>query len=219
MAYTLVVGSKNLSSWSLRPYLAMRATGVAFEEVVIRLDNPETRAQIKKHSPAGRVPVLKILEGDKLITVWDSLAICETLAERHPDAKLWPEDWAVRAQARSYAAEMHSSFAELRQALPMDFSRKLPTPPMTESLKAEIDRILTAWSDALSKHGGPFLFGNFSIADCMYAPVVSRFNTYGVSTPPAVQAYCARMMALPAMTDWMKAAQAEVDAGWTVYRP
>lgn len=219
MAYTLVVGSKNLSSWSLRPYLTMRATGVAFEEVVIRLDNPETRAQIKKHSPAGRVPVLKILEGDKLITVWDSLAICETLAERHPDAKLWPEDWAVRAQARSYAAEMHSSFAELRQTLPMDFSRKLPTPPMTESLKAEIDRILTAWSDALSKHGGPFLFGNFSIADCMYAPVVSRFNTYGVSTPPAVQAYCARMMALPAMTDWMKAAQAEVDAGWTVYRP
>lgn len=219
MAYTLVVGSKNLSSWSLRPYLAMRATGAAFEEVVIRLDNRETRAQIKKHSPAGRVPILKIMEGDKLITIWDSLAICETLAERHPEAKLWPEDWATRAQARSYAAEMHSSFAELRQTLPMDFARKLPTPGMTDSLKAEIDRIITAWSDALSRHGGPFLFGSFSIADCMYAPVVSRFNTYGVSTPPAVQAYCARMMALPAMTDWMKAAQAEVDAGWTVYRP
>lgn len=219
MAYTLVVGSKNLSSWSLRPYLAMRATGAAFEEVLIRLDDRETRAQIKKHSPAGRVPILKIMEGDKLVTVWDSLAICETLAERHPDAKLWPEDWATRAQARSYAAEMHSSFVELRQTLPMDFARKLPTPTMTDSLKAEIDRIIAAWSDALSKHGGPFLFGAFSIADCMYAPVVSRFNTYGVSLPPAVQAYCARMMGLPAMLDWMKGAQAEVDAGWTVYRP
>lgn len=196
----------------------MRATGAAFEEVLIRLDDHETRAQIKKHSPAGRVPILKIMEGDKLVTVWDSLAICETLAERHPDAGLWPEDWATRAKARSYAAEMHSSFGELREIMAMNFARKLPTPPMTESLKAEIDRILAAWSEALSKNKGPFLFGKFSIADCMYAPVVSRFNTYGVSVPPVVQAYCERMMALPAMTDWMTGAKAEVDAGWTMYQ-
>jgi glutathione S-transferase len=212
--YTLVIGNKNLSSWSLRPYLALRATKAPFEEVIVRLDQPETRASITKHSPAGKVPVLKIMEGEMLVTIWDSLAICETLAERHPEAGLWPEDWATRARARSYAAEMHSGFPDVRQMLPMAFARKLAMPERTEALDAQLARLTTAWSEALERHPGGFLFGRFSIADCMYGPVVSRFVTYGTELPPPVKAYCDRMMALPAMQDWMAAAKAEVDRGW-----
>jgi len=216
MTYTLVLGNRNLSSWSLRPYLAMRAIGVAFEEVTVRLDRPETRAQIRDHSAAGKVPVLKIGEGGRALTVWDSLAICETLAERHPEAKLWPDDPAVRAVARSFAAEMHSGFPDLREQLPMDFARKLATPDMREATRNQVARILEAWSGALQQYGlaGGFLFGRFSIADCMYAPVVSRFATYGIAVPPIVGAYCERMMGLPAMQDWGAAAKNEIDAGW-----
>jgi glutathione S-transferase len=209
MAYTLVLGSKNLSSWSLRPYLALRATGVQFNEIVIRLDQPDTKAKILAHSPAGKVPVLK----DEGLLVWDSLAICETLAERHPEAKLWPDEPALRAKARAYAAEMHSAFPALRQTLPMNFARVLPCPALSEAVKADIARIVAAWSDALDANPGGFLFGRFSIADCMYAPVVSRFHTYGVAVPPVVQTYSEKMMALPAMQDWMAAAKAEVGAG------
>jgi glutathione S-transferase len=209
MAYTLVLGSKNLSSWSLRPYLALRATGAAFSEIVIQLNRPDTKAKILAHSPAGKVPVLKDVE----LLVWDSLAICETLAERHPEAKLWPDDPALRAKARAYAAEMHSSFPALRQTLPMNFARVLPCPALPEAVKADIARIVAAWSEALAATQGGFLFGRFSIADCMYAPVVSRFQTYGVALPPVVAAYCEKMMALPAMQDWMAAAKAEVVAG------
>ena len=216
MTYTLVLGNRNLSSWSLRPYLAMRAIGVAFEEVTVRLDRPETRAQIRDHSAAGKVPVLKIGIGGRTLTVWDSLAICETLAERHPEAKLWPDDPAVRAVARSFAAEMHSGFPDLREQLPMDFARKLATPDMREATRNQVARILEAWSGALQQSGldGGFLFGRFSIADCMYAPVVSRFATYGIAVPPIVGAYCERMMGLPAMQDWGAAAKNEIDAGW-----
>jgi len=210
MAYTLVLGSKNLSSWSLRPYLALRATGAPFTEIVIRLDQPDTKAKILAQSRAGKVPVLKF-DG---ITVWDSLAICETLAERHPEAGLWPSDPALRAKARSYAAEMHSGFAELRQILPMNFARQLPTPELPDSVKAQIARIVEAWSEALAANPGGFLFGGFSIADCLYGPVVSRFHTYAITLPPVVEAYCARIMALPSMQDWMAAAKAEVAAGW-----
>jgi glutathione S-transferase len=213
MAYTLVLGNKNLSSWSLRPYLAMRATGAPFEEVAIRLDQPATRAAIADYSPAGKVPVLKIVENGKTVTVWDSLAICETLAERHPEAGLWPDDPTARATARSYAAEMHSSFPDVRQMLPMDFARKLPAPALGEALAKQIGRIVAAWSEALGGNEA-FLFGRFSIADCMYAPVVSRFVTYNIALPPAAAAYCRRMMALPAMQDWMAAAKAEIERGW-----
>jgi len=211
MKYTLILGTKNWSSWSLRPYLALRHTGAEFDEVLVPLRADTTSPEILKHSPAGRVPILKIGEH----TVWDSLAICETLNERHPDAKLWPGDPLIRATARAYAAEMHSGFADLREQLSMDFVRRLPLPALRDATKAQIARILEAWSEALAKHGGPdgFLFGRFSIADCMYGPVVSRFTTYGVDVPPRIAAYMAKMMALPAMRDWAEASQIEVGAG------
>lgn len=216
--YTLVVGTKDWSSWSLRPYLALRATGTSFEEIVIPLrhtESPSTKELIRKHSPAGRVPVLKIDEDGKMTTVWDSLAICETLAERHPEAKLWPVDASARAIARSYAAEMHSGFPDLREQLTMDFARRLPTPSLRDATKEQIARILASWEHALAEYGanGGFLFGGFSVADCMYGPVASRFVTYGIDMPDASRRYVERMMALPAMQDWGAASKAEVDAG------
>jgi glutathione S-transferase len=213
--YTLVLGTKDWSSWSLRPYLALRATGTAFDEIVIPLRQPDTTERTKRHSPAGRVPILKIEEGGQTQIVWDSLAICETLAERHPEARLWPEDSFARAEARSYAAEMHSGFPDLREQLSMDFARRLPLPPLRDATKTQVARILEAWTNALSRYGndGGFLFGRFSIADCMYGPVVSRFITYGVEMPDIVRAYCDRMFALPAMRDWDKDAKVEVDSG------
>jgi glutathione S-transferase len=220
-AYTLILGTKNWSSWSLRPYMAMRATGAKFEEIGIRLrysESPTTREQILKHSPAGKVPVLKIAESGRVTTVWDSLAICETLAERHPEAKLWPDDAEQRALARSYAAEMHSGFPDLREQLTMEFARTLPTPALRDTTKAQIARIIEAWTQVLNDNGADgFLFGRLSVVDCMYAPVVSRFLTYGIALPPVAKVYCERMMALPAMQDWGRAAKAEVDAGLPLY--
>ncbi|MBV8799135.1 MAG: glutathione S-transferase [Alphaproteobacteria bacterium] len=213
--YTLVVGTKEWSSWSLRPYLALKAIGQPFAEEVIRLNHDSTTREVQSRSPSGRVPLLKIAEDKRAVLIWDSLAICETLAERHPEAKLWPDDPFVRAEARSYAAEMHSGFPDLRQQLPMEFVRRQPLPELRETTKAQIARILSAWTDMLERHDGDggFLFGRFSIADCMYAPVVSRFRTYGVPVPPLVQSYCDRIWALPAMREWEKAAQAEVESG------
>jgi glutathione S-transferase len=213
--YTLIVGTKDWSSWSLRPYLALRATGEAFAEEVIPLRRNTSTELVRKRTPAGRVPVLKIEEDWQSYLVWDSLAICETLAERHPGAKLWPDDSRARAEARSFAAEMHSGFPDLRDQLTMDFARTLPMPELREGSKVQVARIVGAWGDALERYGsnGGFLFGGFSIADCMYAPVVSRFLTYGIKLPPAASAYCARMMALPAMQDWKRAAEAEIEAG------
>jgi glutathione S-transferase len=215
MAYTLIVGTKEWSSWSLRPYMALRHIGVAFAEEVVTLTYGAPTPGIDKRSPSSRVPVLHIEENGQKTIVWDSLAICETLAERHPDAKLWPDDPMVRAVARAYAAEMHSGFPDLRQQLSMDFVRRLPLPELRDATKAQIARIQEAWNEALAAHGGVdgFLFGTFSIADCMYAPVVSRFQTYGVALPPRLQAYADKMMALPAMRDWGAAAQREIDAG------
>ena len=212
--YTLVVGTASWSSWSLRPWLTLHQTGAAFETVMIPLRVPgKSKPAILKHSPSGKVPLLKITERGKSVKVWDSLAICETLAERHPRARLWPADAATRAVARAYAAEMHSGFPNLRDQLSMQFSQRLPLPALRENTQAEIARILAAWSLALKTHKGPFLFGRFSIADAMYAPVVSRFVTYGVKTPPAVSAYMARMMALPGMLAWGRMAQKEVELG------
>lgn len=214
--YTLIVGTKDWSSWSLRPYVALRAIGVPFDEIKIRLrQEPLTGNEIKRHSKAGRLPILRIQKDGRETIVWDSLAICETLAELHPDAKLWPADPLVRAEARSYAAEMHSGFPDLRDQLSMDFARRKPLPDLREATKAQIGRIIDAWSSALARFGreGGFLFGRFSIADCMYAPVVSRFTTYGVDVPSPVKAYMDRMMALPAMADWGAESQKEVDAG------
>ena len=226
--YTLIVGTRNWSSWSLRPYMALKAIGAPFEVVDLRLrqtDAPTTREQILNYSPAGKVPVLKIddsasssetaghRKSAEVLTVWDSLAICETLAERHPEAGLWPKDAAARATARSYACEMHSGFPDVRDQLTMDFARRKEMPELRSETKTQIERILAAWESALAAYEGEFLFGSFSVADCMYAPVVSRFRTYGVETSAPVKAYMDRVMALPAMAEWHKAAQAEVDAG------
>lgn len=214
--YTLIVGTKEWSSWSLRPYVALRATGAPFEEILIPLRQQTlTGDEIKKYSKAGRVPILKIAENGRNAIVWDSLAICETLAERHPEARLWPADPLVRAEARSYAAEMHSGFPDVRDQLSMSFTRRLPLPALRDATREQVARIIDAWSSALARfsNAGGFLFGGFSIADCMYAPVVSRFTTYGVDVPAPVRAYMERVMALPAMHDWGAAAQKEVDAG------
>jgi glutathione S-transferase len=209
MKYTLILGTKNWSSWSLRPWLALRQADAAFTEVVVPLRSDTTTADILKYSPTGRVPALTI--GDT--TIWDSLAICETVNERHPQARLWPEDPMLRAKARAYAAEMHSGFVDVREQLSMDFVRRLPLPALRETTKAQIARIQQAWESALAEGKGDFLFGGFSIADCMYAPVVSRFTTYGVPVSAQVRNYMARVMALPAMQDWARDSQAEVDAG------
>jgi glutathione S-transferase len=225
--YTLVVGTRNWSSWSLRPFVALKATGAPYEIIDIQLrrfEPPTTAEQILKHSPAGKVPILKIEEpvsggGRSSLMVWDSLAICETLAERHPEAGLWPSDPATRAIARSYSCEMHSGFPDVRDQLSMDFVRQKPLPELRDDTKAQIARILKAWEGPLAAYQGEFLFGNLSVADCMYAPVVSRFRTYGVETSTAVKAYMDRVMALPAMQEWKKAAQAEVDAGLPATMP
>lgn len=214
--YTLIVGTRNWSSWSLRPFLALKATGAPFETMDIRLrqkEAPTTREQILKHSPAGKVPVLKIEENGKTLTVWDSLAICETIAERHPEAGLWPADKDARAIARSYSSEMHSGFPDVRDQLPMDFVRKKPMPELREDTQKQVARIIASWEDALAAHKGDYLFGKFSIADCMYAPVVSRFETYDVPVPPAVRTYMNRILALPGMEEWRKVSQQEIEAG------
>jgi glutathione S-transferase len=212
--YTLFIGSKNTSSWSLRPWLAMKMAGLAFEEVLIALRRPETKDEIKPHSPSGKVPALRIEEAGGVQTVWDSLAICETLAERHSEARLWPSDGVARAEARSVAAEMHSGFADVRKALSMDIAARHPTPPLDDAAQAQIARIVTIWEGALARFGkeGGFLFGPFTIADAFYAPVVTRFETYGIPLPAVAQAYTQRILALGPMRAWEIAAKAEAAA-------
>jgi glutathione S-transferase len=205
--FTLYVGNKNYSSWSLRPWLALKRTGAEFDEVVITLDQPTTRATILKVSPSGRVPVL--LHGE--FAVWDSLAICEYLAERFPEARLWPADGAARAVARSASAEMHSGFAALRGHLPMNIRSSFPSRGVTPEVQAEINRIVALWRDCRRRFGagGRFLFGEFTIADAMYAPVVTRFRTYRVALDDEAQAYCDAVWAMPAMQEWAQAAANE----------
>ena len=209
--YTLYIGSKNSSSWSLRPWLAMKMAKLPFGEVLIPLRKPETSSQIKTHSPSAKLPALKIEEGGVMRTVWDSLAICETLAERHPEARLWPEDSTARAEARSIVAEMHSGFPDLRRVLPMDLAARHPTPPLEDAVQAQIARIVELWQSALSRYGksSGFLFGHFTIADAFYAPVATRFETYGVHLPPVAQAYTQRILAIPALREWEESAKAE----------
>lgn len=212
--YNLYIGSKNVSSWSLRPWLVMKTAKLPFEEAVIRLHTPESKTRILAHSPSGKVPALKINENGASRTVWDSLAICETLAERHPEARLWPEAASARAHARSIVAEMHSGFPNLRRVLSMDIAARHPTPALEDDVQADIARIIAIWSEALDAHGGDggFLFGRFCVADAFYAPVVTRFETYAIHLPAVAQAYAQRVLALPAMHEWTAAAKAEANA-------
>jgi len=204
--FTLVIGNKNYSSWSLRPWLPLKVAGVSFTEVKVLLDQPDTAAKIAVHSPSGRVPVL--IHGG--LRIWDSLAICEYVAESFPAARLWPVTADVRATARSVSAEMHSGFAALRRDLPMNIRERLPR-KWGADVQADIDRIVRIWQDcrAAAAAQGPFLFGAFSIADAMFAPVATRFRTYGVPVPPACAAYIEAIVSLPAFLEWEAEALAE----------
>ena len=215
MAYKLVIGTKNWSSWSLRAWLALKVSGIPFKEVLVPLRRPESASVIRKYSPSGRIPVLIIQDGRTESVVFDSLAICETISERHPESGLWPDSANARSLARSYSAEMHSGFLSFRETLSMDFARKLPAPVIDEEVKGQIRRIQNAWESALTQFSsdGGFLFGRFSIADCMYAPVVSRFLTYGIPMSNVVTDYAFRVMDMPAMKEWKIGAQQEIDNG------
>ena len=208
----LVIGNKNFSSWSLRPWLLLKQAGLPFREIPVRLRQAETKAQILAHSPSGKVPAL--IDGD--LTVWDSLAICEYLAEKaslnHVD--LWPADPKARAEARSVSAEMHSGFAALRQQMSMEVAASRPGEGQTPEVLADIARIAALWTSCRERFAaaGPFLFGDFSVADAMYAPVAFRFHTYGVELPPLAAAYRDTLLALPAMQEWAAGARAEVGA-------
>ena len=209
MALKLVIGNKNYSSWSMRPWLALRANRIPFEEVFIPLytENKADKDRILSFSRAGKVPAL--IDGD--ITVWDSLAIIEYLAERFPDAKLWPEDRARRAHARSISAEMHSGFMALRNECGMNLHRPVGAIELSADARANVERIHEIWIECRERNGklGPFLFGTFSAADAMFAPVVHRFRTYAIPPPPPVAAYMETMMTLPAFAEWTRAGLAE----------
>ena len=212
MSLTLVIGNRNYSSWSLRPWLAMKQAGIAFNETNVLLQRPDTTEKILRYSPSGRVPCL--LDGE--LTVFDSLAICEYVNEKLMEVdgggSLWPRDAKARARARSVVAEMHSGFAALRTHMPMDIRSRLPDRGQAAlqrgDVAADVARIQSVWDECLSE-GGPMLFGSFSIADAFYAPVVTRFATYGVKLSPLLAAYSGNVLALPAMEQWITAAKAE----------
>lgn len=207
MQPTLIIGDKNLSSWSLRPWLLMRHFGVAFEEVRLPLDTPEFTARIGHYTPTARVPVLH--HGD--LVVWDSLAICEYVNEVWLDGKGWPPERAERARARSVSAEMHSGFSDLRRSMPLNVNqRRSDFVPATE-VRRDIERVSAIWREcrARSAGQGAFLFGDFSIADAMYAPVASRFVSYGIDVGPVERGWMDAVFALPAMQQWVAGAKAE----------
>ncbi|NNC78449.1 MAG: glutathione S-transferase family protein [Woeseiaceae bacterium] len=207
MATKLVIGNKNYSSWSLRTWFLLREAGIEFEEHRICLDVDDTQENIAQFSVSGRVPVLYIDD----MAVWDTMAIAETVAERWPEKKLWPADVNARAHARSISAEMHSGFDALRAKMPMNcraMGRKVALPA---DLTRDIDRIFSIWTDCYKQYGGDWLFGDFSIADSMYAPVVLRFRTYGVNLPESAYVYAKRVLESPAMQDWLAAAETEIE--------
>lgn len=203
----LLIGNRKYSSWSLRPWIVMKQAGIKFDEKFVALQQPDTKAKILKFSPSGKVPFLR----HGKIEVWESLAIMEYLNEAFPKAGLWPKDKAARAHARAVSNEMHGGFADLRRYLGMDVSRRIEAGARIAAVQGEIDRIVAIWTGCRRKYGkgGPFLFGKFSIADGMYAPVVTRFTTYGVPLPAAAAAYVKTMMNLPAMQEWIAAAMKE----------
>jgi glutathione S-transferase len=208
---TLFIGNKNYSSWSLRPWMLLKHLGIEFTEKQILLDTPVFKEEVSQVSPSGRVPVLR--HGD--VTVWDSLAICEYIADL--TGKGWPEERRARAFARSVCAEMHSGFVSLRAEWPFNARARNRRPPMTPNLEADVDRVDEIWIDCRrqfgEQRGGPWLFGDYSIADAMYAPVVLRFNTYRAQVSDTTRWYMAAALEDPALQEWVKAAQKEP---WTI---
>ncbi len=211
--YTLVIGDKIYSSWSLRPWLALKTCGAPFEEERIRLRQPDSKTEIFRHSSSGKVPALETNIG----VIYDSLAIVEYLAEQYPDAELWPKDAQARAAARSISAEMHAGFQALRNDMPMDLISSLPMPAPSDVLRANIGRVVVIWCDTRDRfgRGGPFLLGAFTNADAMYAPVATRFRTYGVKLEDfgddgTAAAYVETIYAMPEMAEWLASAEAEM---------
>jgi len=209
--FTLVIGNKNYSSWSLRGWLMARIAGIEFEEIMVPLDLPDTAASIKKHSPSGKVPALL----HRGLAVWESLSIAEYLNDLKPEAGLWPAAVAARAHARSISAEMHAGFAELRSNMPMNIRSSYPGKGMTPAVRADIERITGLWRDCRKRFAGAapkddgFLFGAIGAADAMFAPVVTRLRTFGVQLDNDAEAYCTAIMAYPAMKEWVEAAKHE----------
>ena len=212
----LDIGNKNYSSWSMRPWVLLRQAGIPFEEVLARFDSFDPDSQFKATiagiSPTGKVPVL--VDGD--LTIWDTLAIAEYLAETYPEKHLWPQDKAARARARSVCAEMHSGFTALRGACPMNIEAHLPEVGALiwrdkPAVRADVQRLVDMWTGLLEQHGGPMLFGAFTIADAFYAPVCMRLHSYGLPVPEHIQAYVQRVRALPGVKAWIDGALAEAD--------
>jgi glutathione S-transferase len=210
----LIIGNKNYSSWSMRPWVLMKQAGIAFDEVMLRFDgftpDSQFKQQIQRHNPVGKVPVLI----DDGLLVWDTLAIAEYLAEKFPDKYLWPQDRAARARARSVCAEMHSGFSALRSAFPMNIEAHLPEVGQRllqadAAVRADLDRIVRMWSELLTFYSGPLLFGEFSIADAYFAPVVMRAKTYALPVPEVITSYMDRVSALPGVAGWINEALAE----------
>lgn len=208
MALRLIIGNKNYSSWSFRPWIAMKVAGIAFDEELIPLGTPEFRSRLDAVSGTGKVPTL--IDGET--GLWESLAILEYLVEKFPDARLWPVNPAARAHARAISSEMHAGFVPLRKACPMNMRRPVTRRDFEADVKANVARIDSMWSSCRKRYGGqggPFLFGAFGAADAMYAPVVSRFRTYGIDVSPTARAYMEAVMALPAWAEWTAAAMRE----------
>jgi glutathione S-transferase len=203
----LIIGNKNYSSWSFRPWLALKVAGISFEEEVISLDDPNFKSRVGRISGTGKVPAL----ADGAVQVWESLAILEYLAEKFPRARLWPAESAARAEARAVAAEMHAGFVPLRRHLPMNMWRPVRRRELTPQVQADITRIEAMWTNCRTRFGagGEFLFGSFGAADAMYVPVVSRFHTYGVGLGGVARDYMHAVMALSAWSEWKVAALAE----------
>lgn len=202
----IVIGDQNLSSWSMRPWLALKASGLPHKQIKILLDRPDTARKIAEHSPTGKVPALR--HGD--LTVWDSLAICEYIAELAPDKNLWPQNPQWRALARSYVAEMHSGFHSLRNQCGMDINLKINMNHLLPQTVNDIQRITAMWSQALKMSGGPYLFGEFGIVDAFFAPVVTRFETYGIDVrDPQLRRYIQTVLKNPHMKEWIAGAKKE----------
>ena len=206
-ALSIVLGNKNYSSWSMRGWLILKHLGVPFDEEVIQLDQPDTREQILRYSPSAKVPV--VFHGD--LVIWESLAIGEYLAEQFPDAGLWPSETAARAYARAIAAEMHAGFTAMRQNMPMNLRASLPGKGMAPGVQDDINRITAIWRTCRERfaNDGPYLFGSFTVADAMYTPVTSRFNTYGVDLDETSKAYCQSISEHSAYQEWLAAAKNE----------